>query len=76
MFEYHCEMLPLEIRGNKNVRAEGAAQAYQDVLNDAGDAGWEFVATDTILYSEEPGCFGKSPPPQQIKIAIFKRPKR
>lgn len=73
MYEY--QVIPAPRKGKKARGVKGAearfALAMQDVLNDAGAEGWDYVRTDTLPSEERSGLTGRTTVYQNV--LVFRR---
>lgn len=61
-FEY--KVIPAPKKGNRVKGVRGAdlrfASALQDIMNEYGDQGWDYLRTDTLPCEERQGLTGKN----------------
>lgn len=75
MTNYEYQVIPAPRKGKKARGVKGAearfALAMQDVLNDAGADGWDYVRTDTLPSEERSGLTGRTTVYQNV--LVFRR---
>lgn len=75
MTNYEYQVIPAPRKGKKARGVKGAearfALAMQDVLNDAGAEGWDYVRTDTLPSEERSGLTGRTTVYQNV--LVFRR---
>ncbi|GHV89251.1 hypothetical protein AGMMS50267_16110 [Spirochaetia bacterium] len=78
-YDYKCVPVPRTIfTGKAGSDSHGAAvTAYEKIVRDAAQGGWELDCTDTITSYQKAGClaglFGKKDEEKNYKLLIFKK---
>lgn len=76
MSSYEYQVIPAPRKGKKARGVKGTearfALAMQDVLNEAGADGWEYLRTDTLPSEERSGLTGRTTVYQNM--LVFRRP--
>lgn len=76
MSSYEYQVIPAPRKGKKARGVKGSearfAHAMQDVLNEAGSEGWEYLRTDTLPSEERSGLTGRTTVYQNM--LVFRRP--
>jgi len=57
-YEYRCVSFPLAVTIDKTHTLEVAIQGYQDKINSLSNDGWEYISSDSLTTTQNPGCLG------------------
>ena len=80
-YEYKCVPVPRTMFTGKVGKDshEDAVNAYNDLINNAAQGGWELDRVDTVTSYQKPGCiaglFGRKDEEVNYKLLIFRRQK-
>jgi hypothetical protein len=78
-FEYKCVPVPQTIFTGKTGKDphSAAVTAYEEIIRNAAQGGWELDRHDTITSYQQPGCFaaifGKKSEEVNYKLLVFKK---
>ncbi|MDR1127744.1 MAG: hypothetical protein LBL20_00395 [Treponema sp.] len=79
-FDYKCVPVPRTIFTGKAGKDshDGAVEAYESIIKNAAQGGWEFDKVDTVTSYQKPGCFaalfGKKEEEVNYKLLVFRKP--
>jgi hypothetical protein len=77
-YQYKCVPFPMNIALSKSQTLDTAINGYQEKINNLANDGWEYVGSDHLATTQNPGClsglFGGQAVAIQHKFIIFRKP--
>lgn len=76
-YEYRCFHWTFAVKQGTPQPWIHAQWSFQELLNQAGNEGFEFAGSHTFEIYENPGCLAFFSPPKRTQhtVIIFKRPR-
>ncbi|MGE3882661.1 MAG: DUF4177 domain-containing protein [Flavobacteriaceae bacterium] len=76
-YQYRCVAGPSNINVRNDRERAKAVQAYEDIINQEAEDGWEYVSMGEYHTTTPPGCWpGSKPEIATLKILVFRRATR
>jgi hypothetical protein len=75
-YTYRCVAAPTNISVKTDKARIEAVRAFEDIMNDQAEDGWEYVGMDEYTTTIPPGClsFGQPPETAVLKMLVFRKP--
>lgn len=74
-YTYRCVAGPSNISVKTDAERAGAVRAFEDIINNEAEDGWEYVGMDEYTTTVPPGCLalGQGPQVATLKMLVFRR---